>query len=211
MATILVVEDGTGADPSANSYASRATIIAYAAMRGTVVADVDASDVFAIKAMDYLDQQNWIGRRADLDSTQDPPVAVVQPLDWPRVLIAHNPFALGAFGYGLAFDYADFGINVGIPESPALFVGTLPQDIRNAQCYLAMLASTGFELVPTIAGGGANASVNKFVSRQKLGPIERDFSEAVALQSLQLPFIPAVTAMLKPYTNATGPSRTYRV
>lgn len=49
----LVIEDGTLV-AGANSLVSRAEIIAYAAARGVTIADEDASDVLAIKAMDYL-------------------------------------------------------------------------------------------------------------------------------------------------------------
>lgn len=49
----LVIEDGTLV-AGANSFVTRAEIIAYAAARGITIADEDASDVFAIQAMDYL-------------------------------------------------------------------------------------------------------------------------------------------------------------
>lgn len=49
----LIVEDGTIVE-DADTYASRAELIAYAAKRGVVIADDDASDVFLVKAMDKL-------------------------------------------------------------------------------------------------------------------------------------------------------------
>lgn len=49
----LVIEDGTLV-PGANSFVTRAEIIAYANSRGKVLPDEDATDVFAILSMDYL-------------------------------------------------------------------------------------------------------------------------------------------------------------
>lgn len=49
----LVIEDGTIV-AGANSFVTRAEIIAYAALRGVTIPDTDASDVYAIRAMDYF-------------------------------------------------------------------------------------------------------------------------------------------------------------
>lgn len=49
----LVIEDGSIV-AGANSFVTRAEIIAYAAARGVVLADEDATDINAILAMDYL-------------------------------------------------------------------------------------------------------------------------------------------------------------
>lgn len=49
----LVIEDGTIV-AGANSFVTRAEIIAYAQSRGKVLADEEATDVYAILAMDYL-------------------------------------------------------------------------------------------------------------------------------------------------------------
>ncbi len=56
----LTIEDGSNV-ANANSYRTRAQIIAYAVLRGVVIADTAASDVFAIKAMDYIERQNFKG------------------------------------------------------------------------------------------------------------------------------------------------------
>jgi hypothetical protein len=69
----LIVEDGTGV-ANANSFVTRAQIISYAAARGVTIADEDASDVFAIKAMDYLAIRQWCGVPAFVDQTTP----------WPR-------------------------------------------------------------------------------------------------------------------------------
>lgn len=75
----LVIETGTGTDANANSYATRAELIAYAALRGVSIADEDASDVFAIKAMDYIEVQDFKG-----EQTQPG----VQPCAFPRTGVA---------------------------------------------------------------------------------------------------------------------------
>lgn len=49
----LVIEDGTLV-ANADSFVTRAEIIAYAAKRGVTIPDEDSSDIFAIQAMDYF-------------------------------------------------------------------------------------------------------------------------------------------------------------
>ena len=78
----LIVETGAGDDPTANSYVSRENAIAYAAERGVLIADEDATDALAIQAMDYLSMQNWAGVRT----------YPLQPLDWPRKCV--TPFGV---------------------------------------------------------------------------------------------------------------------
>lgn len=58
----LIVEDGTGRD-DANSYVTRQEIIDFAAARGVVVADTDATDVLAVKAVDFIEiyREQFIG------------------------------------------------------------------------------------------------------------------------------------------------------
>lgn len=73
----LLIENGSNV-AGANSYATRAEIIAYAAARGVTIADANASDVFAINAMDYIELKEFKG---------DPTYGVVsidQPLQFPR-------------------------------------------------------------------------------------------------------------------------------
>lgn len=72
MATIIV-EDGTGTNPAANSYVSVADFDAYAAERGINIAGQDHS-VLIILAMDYVELQNYLGSRTSAD----------QPLEFPR-------------------------------------------------------------------------------------------------------------------------------
>lgn len=53
---MLIVEDGTNV-PGANSFVSRAAIIAYGAVRGVVFADDETTDQKAIRAIDYIVSQ----------------------------------------------------------------------------------------------------------------------------------------------------------
>jgi hypothetical protein len=79
----LVIEDGSNV-ANANSYATRAEIIAYAAARGVTIADEDATDVFAVKAMDYIERQRFQG-----EPTYGVP-GVDQALQFPRDGIAYQ-------------------------------------------------------------------------------------------------------------------------
>lgn len=67
----LVIEDGTIV-AGANSFVSRAEIIAYAASRGVIIPDDAASDVYAIRAMDYFATLCFRG------------LQIVQSLSFPR-------------------------------------------------------------------------------------------------------------------------------
>ena len=66
----LVIEDGTLV-AGANSFVTRAEIIAYAAARGTTLTDDASTDVLAIQAMDYIWAQCLKGDLVDDD--QDAP------------------------------------------------------------------------------------------------------------------------------------------
>src|SRR5215217_55966 len=172
----LIVEDGTVV-PTANSYVTRADIIAYGAARGVTLVDDDATDVLGIKAMDSLDlyANKWVG---------SPVQPGVQPLAWPRK---------GAVPNGGTTPYAEDAI---------------PGNIAKAQLALALIASTGVDLLPTFS------AATGFVKREKVDVIETEYSEAVALQTLgQLPTMPLVDALLEPWlAGATfGGLKTYRV
>lgn len=69
----LVIEDGTIV-AGANSFVTRAQIIAYAAARGVVLPDEDATDINAILAMDFIFTQCFKGELVEDD----------QPLPFPR-------------------------------------------------------------------------------------------------------------------------------
>ena len=67
----LIVEDGTGKTDS-QTYASEAELLAYATARGVTIAGTDTQ--LLLKAMDYIEQQIFIGYKLTRD----------QALQWPR-------------------------------------------------------------------------------------------------------------------------------
>jgi hypothetical protein len=72
----LVIEDGTGADPTANSYATVDEIKAYLTARGRTPPDDGTIEGLAVRAMDYIEAQEdrFAGERT----------SPLQPLSWPR-------------------------------------------------------------------------------------------------------------------------------
>lgn len=72
----IVVETGTGLDPTANSYASAATVSAYHLARGNAAwTGTDAVKEDAIlRAMTYIESLPWNGYKT----------AATNPLEWPR-------------------------------------------------------------------------------------------------------------------------------
>lgn len=74
----LIIEDGTGSNPSANSYQDIDDLRTYASLRGIALdsKDNDECRVLLIKAMDYIEAKNrqFKGER----------VSSSQPLSWPR-------------------------------------------------------------------------------------------------------------------------------
>jgi hypothetical protein len=80
----VIVEDGTIV-ANANSYASEAELATYASDRGITIAGTDTQ--LLIRAMDYIEQQNFQGFK----STKD------QALQWPR-------YGVWIDGYDIASD-----------------------------------------------------------------------------------------------------------
>lgn len=76
----ITVETGSGTDTTANSYASVATLQAYAAARGYTLPGTDAAcEKLLIKAMDYIEAQRERFQGYKAHSTQ--------PLQWPRAWV----------------------------------------------------------------------------------------------------------------------------
>lgn len=171
----LIVEDGSIV-ANANSYITRAQLIAYAGDRGVLIEDAAASDVFAIKAMDALETHRSEFRGREVEPG-------VQPLAWPRT-----------------------GVCVGFVAYPD---DVIPSNIVKAQLALALLSAQGVDLLPTT---GAGASGEGFITREKIGPMETEYSEAAFLAQGTTPTIPQVTALLLPFLSGNaGPTRSYRV
>jgi hypothetical protein len=99
----LVVEDGTGTNPAANSYAAVADLRAFAADRASTVPAVDADcEVLLLKAMDYLEDLNFKGFR----------FKQFQALKWPRydVIIDGWPLLLNQIPKQLIYAQCAFAI-----------------------------------------------------------------------------------------------------
>lgn len=85
----LVVETGTGANPSANSFADLATLKAYLTARGIALPADATIEVAALEAMDYITAKE--GR------LQGSRVSADQPLCYPRTGVV-------VFGFDVAAD-----------------------------------------------------------------------------------------------------------
>lgn len=68
----------------------------------------------------------------------------------------------------------------------------IPTNIIRAQCQLCIYLQQGISLFPSDAGG-------EFVKREKIGPIETEYSEAVRIAQGDDPIIPLAEAMLEPF------------
>lgn len=72
---MLVVEDGTGTNPGANSYVDLVYARSYAALRGFTLPTLDIeATAFLIRAMDYIETRPYCGHK----------VSTSQPCQWPR-------------------------------------------------------------------------------------------------------------------------------
>ncbi len=193
MASNLIVEDGTGL-PNASSYVSAEAIRAYATARGVTLAAADGPgdaivDQLAIKAMDYIEANRsyfWGWKHT-----------TTQRLSFPREGVPAEPDGR-AFSNAIVNGYENIMYQGVAYRDPA----PLPPELIEAQCRLVMAVKSGVDLMPTTVSG-------KFVKRQKLGPIEREFSESVGI--FTLPQMPDVDALLVPLLRPRGPLRSYRV
>lgn len=123
----LIVEDGSGTNPAANSYATTEQLLTYANERGVDLGSLPGPqlEVLMVKAMDYLESlgHKYKGQK----------VSTTQPLQWPRV----DVWDVEIPGAMLPFD-------------------EIPRLIEYAQLALAIEAHT-LELMPNrnLTGQGA--------------------------------------------------------
>lgn len=166
----LIVEDGSIV-ANANSYATRAYIIAYAAMRAVTLPDTVATDANAIAGMDYLLRYNsrWKGEEIEPG---------VQTLAWPRKRVC-----VGSYHF---------------PEDE------IPASLMDAQSQLAIYSSQGISLLPV-------SGQSSFIKREKLGPLETEYSEAVQLVAGSTPTLPAIEGLLSGLLDFAGRLRTVRI
>lgn len=168
----LIVETGAIV-ANANSYNDRAELIAYAALRGVVLADDDTTDFKAVEAVDYLElfRNEYEGRETDPAN---------QYLSFPREGVIVSGVIVGK--------------------------NTIPRKYKEAQAALVLVIASGVKLIPT------RDPSKPMVIRKKLGPIETEYSEAMAQGASSLPTMPAVAALLAPFLGISGGGvlRTYR-
>ena len=188
MASVLIIEDGTGV-ANANSYASADDARAWAALRGITLPEfiegsTDPVETLLITAMDYLESQNFIGFQA----------TPVQALSWPRVF---------NFPY-LAYPWYPTDIFSIWMETidPSYYV--LPTKINQAQCQLVIEQNNGIVVMPTTPGGDAG----KFVTRERVDVIETSYSER--LGTLTTPTMRIVDSLLRGLVVAGGGSAAIR-
>lgn len=119
----LVIEDGTGL-ANAQAYANVATVVAYAALRGTTLpSDATVIEPLIVLATDYLESLDYILR----------PYTKTQALEWPR---SHH------------FCDPCVGLTGGITDP------LYPQKaLQAATAQLVMDQKAGVTLQPTVAGG----------------------------------------------------------
>ena len=79
----IIVEDGTIVD-NANSYVSELDLIAYALVRGVIIASEDAEELL-IKSMDYVESLGFKGIKIRQD----------QSLQWPRASVVIDSYLTG--------------------------------------------------------------------------------------------------------------------
>jgi hypothetical protein len=115
----LIIEDGTGTDPTANSYASVDEMRAHALLRGNNLAEKSDSEMegFLIQAMDYLESKASKFKGDIANETQ--------PLQWPRSGV-----------WGVFYPGAYTAAN------------EIPVELKRAQIELAIDAIDG-DLMPT--------------------------------------------------------------
>lgn len=160
----LIVEDGTKMDlvsPAPNTYIDAAGLANFASLRGqTDIAEADTEqlEISLIKAADYLSQKYRLAWKGSL-------VRAYQPLDWPRRGVDIPDF----------FDPFYKQVNVPISFQDTLFVpeNEVPQEVRDAQCLLAIATFSGSESTGTLQG-----SLGRVTKREKLGELEVEYFNA---------------------------------
>lgn len=192
MASNLVLEDGTGL-PNASTYDTAANIRAYCLGRGVVLATSDDAgdllvDQMITKGMDYLE-----GKR---DLYQGWRFKTTQSLQFPREGVLAEDRGYYSEIYGIRNGFENL-ISTATYRTPA----PLPQELKTALAALVFQVKKGVDVMPTQISGN-------FVTFQKLGPLERHFSEAVGVY--MLPQMPVVDATLAPLLKNGGALLSYR-
>lgn len=82
--------------------------------------------------------------------------------------------------------------NIGVfPQFPN---NAVPAAVKQAQLSLALIVHEGGELIPYLSGAGV-------IIKDKIGPIETQYSEKFGVSDTGLPILPGVDALLSPWVN----------
>lgn len=135
----LIVEDGTGTNPAANTYVSAADLTTYATARGYSL--ILPAEQLLIEAMDYIEGLPFQGIKQ----------MMLQPLEFPR--------------YRLYID--------GYP----LLSNTLPIQLKNGQCQVAMAIDQG---------NSPLQDQPRTVTKEKVNGIEVEYSQASAAVTINI-------------------------
>lgn len=116
-------------------------------------------------------------------------ILVIKAMDFIERL--RDKFAGSPSSPGQALSFPRDGI---FYECDYIAADVIPTRVKDALTLLTIYASQGIELEPIHAGGET-----KFLIRQKLGPIEREYSEAAFLASSAMPAFYPVSSLLAPF------------
>jgi hypothetical protein len=102
----LIIEDGTGSDPNANSYSDVESLRTYAKLRGVDLSSLGDSDceTLLIKAMDYLESKR--------DKYKGYKTSSSQPLQWPRSEVWIDNALLGSNEMPRELEYAQLSLAI---------------------------------------------------------------------------------------------------
>jgi hypothetical protein len=177
----ITVETGAGV-AGANSYISVVDCDSYHALRGSAdwVAATDADKESAlVKAAQYLDSINWVGRKT----------LRTNAMAWPRESYGEaNSFIVYPSGQEIRGGIIDRdGFEIEVDE--------IPIEVINAQCEAALRIIQGVDLLPDLERGGQ-------VIREKIDVIETEYSPGAtpltvisAIDSLLVGLIKSTTSI----------------
>jgi len=158
----VIVETGTGS-ATANSYVSEADLAAYASARGiTLTATTEALQTqILLRAMDYLEQQNFKGSK----------YSEAQALQWPRLSVFIDGFSIdyNEIPQLLIDALCEIAIGVDAGNSPLADVsretkkekvGAIEVEYMDGARSQTYLKAAAYKLTKLImAGSGINAEV----------------------------------------------------
>lgn len=190
--SMLIVEDGTGLNPSANSYATRAEIDAYHAEMGNTAWVArptspaspqpeeplgDAAIIRATRAIDRLFGTKFKGLRTQFR---------IQPLEWPRMGVEFY-----ADGSGVEIDEESIDINANENLFPD---NEIPVMLKHAVAEAALreLASAG-AMTPDLDRGGE-------IKKVQAGPVSVEYKDSAPATTK----ITSIDGLLKPLLKSTG-------